>query len=333
MRAFVERFLPVGERRTALWLALGGTAVMWTVAEFGFQVMERMPVYEAENAVPLVVAYAVQALAQFAAVALLLAVLIRVARAPRALALFVSLGAVVAVVLEFINLVGNPVAEVLGSAGAELGTALGAVVGAWVASTVTLARMADTGFSGDDEESGAGLKRKPGSRGWGFIGWEGRPLTGDALLVVAFVALAIIPALVTAALNVAVGFIPMEAEPSILADALMTYGGPLVVFIAWFFSAKLVSQRTGVVSLWTAALGSVLVYVLMGLWYGVPILGESLSGGLVELAGSMSALGVPAAALLGTALALRTKPATLSASGQQDPGTRPSDDTAGGTDG
>ncbi len=319
MRKFFNRFLPADERHSALWLGLGGSAVTWAVAEFGFQVMDRLPIYDQDSTMSMGVAFAIQALAQFALVTLLVAVLIRAARAPKVLALFIALGALVGGSMEFVNLVDGSFYEVVGAASVSLGTVFGALIGAWLASTVTLARMTDSGFSGDDSEEGDGLKRKPAFRGWGFMGLEGRPLEGAALLAVAFVLVTVIPALVTAALNVGVSFIPMEEEPG-LVDDLLTYGGPLVVFAAWFFSAKLISRRTGVVTLWMSALGSVLYYVVTGLWFAVPFLGESLIDGSLEIASSLSALGVPAAALLGTAVALRVKPATLSAPDQQDPG-------------
>lgn len=318
MRAFFARYLPPAERSTALWLALGGTGVMWAVTEFGYQIMDRLPIWEPDSTMSLGSAFALQAAAQFGAVALLVALLIRVARAPRVLGLFIALAALAAGVLELVNLVGTPLSEMAGIASATAGTALGAVVGAWIASTVTLARVTDAGFSGDDSETGDGLKRKPASRGFGFIGWEGRPLAGAPLIAVAFVAVTILPALATAALNMAVSLLPLEAEPGFVGEMAFTYGGPLVVFTAWFFSAMIVSKRSGVASLWIGALGSVLYYLVVGLWFAVPLLGESVADGVREIGAALSALGVPVSALLGTALAFRSKARAASASHAQD---------------
>jgi hypothetical protein len=289
--------------------------------------------------------HAVQVFAAFALVTLLVAAMIRVGRAPRALALYVALGAVLDSALRVIGLPGDLHAgSMLMAAPGEsqydalVGAAVsmltfmavgaGAVSGAWVAQTVSLARIRDEGFSGDDSEDGVGLKRRPGSPGWSFMGWTGRPVQGDGLLAVSFVAVGVIPALVGVAFSLLqLPLIQRLDEQSGLL--LVSAGSTLLLAVAWYFSARLVTLRTGVVSLWAVPVAGLLMSVVLAIQLALRGLGALEF--LVSAGPGLSAAGLAAAAaLLGTAHALRAKPATLSAPDQQDPGAGALDDTAGG---
>lgn len=340
MRAFLARYLPAPERRSALWLALGGAAVAWSAVEVADAVWSQWPSSGTGADTAL---YAVQAFAAFALVTLLVAVMIRVARAPRALALYIVLGAVLDSAIRIIGLPGDLLAGSMFMTGgtpndALLGVAVsiltfmavgaGAVSGAWVAQTVSLARIRDEGFSGDDSEDGVGLKRRPGSRGWGFVGWTGRPIEGDMLLAVAFVAVGVIPSLVGVIFSLIL--LPLtqrldEQSVSLIGSA----GSTLLLVVAWYFSARLVTLRTGVVSLWAVPVAGLLMSLVLAsqsAFQGLGGLDFLASAGLGLLGAGLAA----AAALLGTAHASRKKPATLSEPDQQDPNARSFDDTAGG---
>ena len=93
MSRFLDRFLPRTERRTALWLAFGGAGVRWVAGTVGGLAREQMRSIVLEDPLPTSSVYAVVALVEFAAVALVVATLIRFARAPKAIALYVALGA------------------------------------------------------------------------------------------------------------------------------------------------------------------------------------------------------------------------------------------------
>jgi hypothetical protein len=342
MRAFFDRYLPASERRTALWLALGGAAMAWSAGEIADAVWSQWPASAAGADTAM---YGVQVFAAFAMVTLLVAVMIRVARAPRALALYVALGAALDSAIRIIGLPGDLLAgsmlvaapggspndALVGAAVSVLtfmAVAAGAVTGAWVAQTVSLARIRDEGFSGDDSEDGVGLKRRPGSSGWSFMGWTGRPISGDGLLAVGFVAVGVIPSLVGVAFSlIQLPLMPWLEEHS--AFLLVSAVSTLLLAGAWYFSARLVTLRTGVVSLWAVPAAGLLMSLMLAIQLALRGLGGLdflVSAGLGLLAAGLAA----AAALLGTAHALRAKPATLSAPDQQDPGARALDDTAGG---
>jgi len=348
MRAFLERYLPPRERNTALWLVLGGAGVSALAGGLGQMVMAAMPVGidAADGGIPLGGAYAVQALAEFALVTVVVAALIRFGRAPRALALFIVLAETLALVIGAMRLLISLVLTLGGSpdgAAAEatltalsfglllpIALVLGAGAGAWVASTVSLARIKDAGFSGDEDQS-AGLRRRPESLGLRFMGWEGRPPSGDALIAIALVATAVIPALVgllgSSAFELAV---PKDAtEGTFLLFGALAFGAQA---LAWVPSAWIVVRRTGVASAWLMSL----VMLIESVPWTIGILvdsGPSVFPGLLAST-VVPAAGVVGAALLGTALALGRQPATLDASDPQDPdATNAPADTAGGSDG
>ncbi len=346
MSAFLERYLPLSERRTALWLALGGAGVGVLATALGQLVMDNMPVGAIDGGISLGGAYAVQALAEFALVTAVVAALIRFARAPRSIALFIVLAETLAVVVAVLGLLFTLVSTLGGSAdgsGAEatlavlsfgllvpIAVALGAVAGAWVASTVSLARIKDAGFSGDEDQS-AGLRRKPEPMGLRYLGWDGRPLSGDALIATALVATSAIPALVAV-----LGSGAFElAVPSDATEGVYWLFGAVVFgahALAWIPSAWLVVRRTGVASAW---LMSLVMLMEAGPWT-VRILFDSGPSVLPSMLATtvVPAVAIVAAALLGTALALRRQAATLDALDPQDPdATNAPADTAGGTDG
>lgn len=327
MKAFFDRFLPAEERATALWLALGGSVLMAVATLFGSEVMAQLPVNVAENPMPASIATIVKALSEFALVALAIALLIRFARAPRVLALYVLLASLLASAISVLEIPGSlvalsqqqielgsigspghPVTEALSSVLVWLGVGLGAVAGAWIASTVTLARIRDAGFSGDDTASD-GLLRRPGSRGWEFVGWEGSWRTGDVRIAMALVAVAVIPGLAALVLGLVVA---LAGGPRLdgRVDVAITVAWVLVLAGAWLVSTRLITLRSGIVSTWVILVGEFLsasVYNIQSIIMAPDaeflayIVATSIGGTLLTVA----------AALLGTALALRRKPATL----------------------
>lgn len=346
MSRLLDRYLPPDERPTALWLVLGGTGVVIVATTLGQLVMENMPVGAIEGGIPLGGAYVVQALAEFALVTVVIAALIRFARAPRSIALFIVLAETLAFLVAALGLLFTVVSTSGGSAdgsGAEATLAVlsfslllpvarvvGAVAGAWVASTVSLARIKDAGFSGD-EEQGTGLRRKPEPMGLRFMGWDGPPLTGDALIATALVAASALPALVAV---LGSGVFELAVPIDATEGAYVLFGA--IVFgahvLAWIPSAWIVVRRSGVVSVWLMSLAMLME---AGPWTVRIVVDSGLSVFPNVLATTVApAVAVVGAALLGTALALRRQPATLETSDPQDPdATRASADTAGGTDG
>ena len=350
MSRFLDRFLPRTERRTALWLAFGGAGVGWVASTVGGLAMEQMRSIALEDPLPTSSAYAVAALVEFAAVALVIAALIRFARAPEALALYVALGALLDTVLSVIGLpaafLGARSAAAAGFAPADgvwatsaaavlshLGVGFGALAGAWIAATVSLARIRDTGFSGDGPD-GRGLRSKPAGVGWSFVGWEGRPLARDALLAVAFVAASAAVGLVAVALGLASSLIPGRFEGGFAANAMLVLFTTTIA-LSWLFAARAVTLRTRVVSLWLVPLGAVLSYA----WFvveNVAAFGFTDPADLlpVYVVNLFAPVVTTLAALAGVELAIRREPATLSPNDPQDPDAEAaSADTAGGTDG
>jgi len=155
MREFFDRFLPAETRATALWLALGGGAVLWGVSAFGDEVLKRLPVGTEPGMLPQGMAYVIQALAEFALVTLVVALLVRFLRAPRAIALYILLASFLRAAVALLGIpaamvaasrsalmVGastapsNPLLDGLAGVMIALGVGLGAVAGAWITQTV-----------------------------------------------------------------------------------------------------------------------------------------------------------------------------------------------------
>ena len=275
----------------------------------------------------------IAALVEFSLVALFVAVLIRFARAPRALALYLVLGAIVSVV---VSAVGLPVgylgmkalaATVPLEAGRssmqgwwissakvaleELARGLGALAGAWIVATVSLARIRDAGFSGDDPD-GRGLRAKPEAMGWGFVGWEGRAAGGEALVALAFVAVELLAGLAGIVVRAAYLLVPSSFEGEAVARGVQL-GLTVGLALAWLLAAWMVTRRSGVASLWLLPAAG----MLQTLWF-------ALRGGLFDLQGPLdpailltsamnvlSPIAILVATLAGTELALRARPATL----------------------
>ncbi len=353
MRAFLVRYLPASERRTTLWLVLGQLVVGGVAHRLDRMILRDMTTSIIGQPVSPFVIMSVQMLAEFAIVAWLVALLIRFARAPKALALYVFAAELAGIVLGLVILLAgkgvvalitmqmspearfDPVWQLslssLASTLPSLAIGLGAVAGAWIAATVSLARIQDAGFSGDDSESHRGLRRKPGPIGWGFMGWEGRPMAGDALIAVSFVAVTVIPSVASDVGNLAVALVPGAGEsgyPETPVFVVLL----MVSAIAWYASANLVTRRLGTVALWMVPAGALVgsaIYVL-GFAASQPRVAPLGSIATINLLPQLIAI---AAALLGSAHALRAKPATLSASDQQAPGAQAPDDIRGGGNG
>ncbi len=356
MSRFLDRFLPPTERRTALWLALGGAMVGWIAGRVGGLALEQMRSIVLEDPMPTRSAYVVTALVEFAAVALVIAALIRFARAPKVLALYVALGAALDIALGIIGLpaafLGTRSVAAAGFAPgpglvatgsdfwassaaavlAHLGVGLGALAGAWIAATVSLARIRDTGFSGD-EPNGKGLRSKPAGTGWSFVGWEGQPLAGGARLALAFVAAAAVVGLVAAALGLVALLIPGRFDGGLAANGIGVVFAILLV-ASWLLAARAVTLRSGVVSLWlvplSAGFGSMVFVVESVTMLGLTGPADALSISAVNL---LVPLLATLAALVGVELAIRREPATLRSNAQDSDADGASADTAGGTDG
>jgi len=330
MRAFFDRYLPGGERTTVLWLAFGGAGVTAASSMLGSEVVTRLRVYAVDGALSPGATHVIRALAELSLVTLAIALLIAIARAPKAIALYLLLGGMLGAVMALINLPGdlaslalqqtsagtlgsadNPVVSALASAMVSLGVGLGAVAGAWVASTVSLDRIRDAGFTGDDPD-GTGLRRRPGSRGWAFLGWEGRPVEGDAWIAVALVAVAVIPSIVSAAVTL---MLPFAMGASLMdGGTIGIVVWTVMLAIAWFLSAGFVTLKTGVSSAWLVALAGLVTSAAAALRNVVQL------GGAESVLQSLAAAVIPTivfagAALLGTRLALRREPATLTSPG------------------
>jgi len=348
---FFDRYLPAPERRTALWLALGGAA-LGAASQFVGSAAYRSAMASAGTSTAVLVAAGVR----FAVVALLVALLVRFARAPKALAFYLVVGAVVSVLLSAVGLpfdylsakawqasvpqdAGGLETWWISSAQATLGEVaegLGALAGAWIAATVSLARIRDKGFSGDDPE-GQGLRSRPGAIGWGFLGWEGRPLSGDSLIAVAFVAMRALTGLLPVALSGVLALVSDRFGGGIAPRTLeVLYATAAALW--WLIAAWVVTRRSGVVSLWVLPAAG----LLQGLWFAVrsdllmrqgPVPADMLASAAMSV---LTPVVVLVAVLAGTELGLKTRPATLTdRPDPQDPGAGPPapDDTAGGTDG
>jgi len=105
--------------------------------------------------------------------------------------------------------------------------------------------------------------------------------------------------------------------------------------IAWFFSAYLVTRGTGIRSAWFGIAGALTAYLSL-LLFVVQSAAQGMLGSagfnLAEGLGSLAV--VVAAALAGTELAIRRRPATLSADEPQYPAAPDAPlDTAGDSDG
>jgi len=316
MRAFLAKYLPVSERKTALWLVVGGTLIVLLASDLGRRVMSEMTA----SAMPAGAGYAVQGLTEFALVTILVAGLIRFAGAPRVIALYLLLGQLVSVGVAVMGVPAVLVSasresggdsgmlwSLAASAALSLSIGLGAIAGAWVASTVSLARIQDEGFSGDDPD-GDGLHRKPASSGWRFMGWEGRPLAGSALVAVALVAATVIPSAANVLSGLVSALVPSQMPDGSLSGTTVVMW-QIIGTLSWPLSTWLVTARLGVASAWVAAVAT----LLASLVYAVE---ATFGGGVATLVYSLAVSVAPhvitvAAALLGTALALRREPATL----------------------
>jgi len=340
MSRFFDRYLPRSERRAALWLAFGGAVAWWAGQSVGARVFQAVRFDEVNKGTPTWVAPLASGFASFLAAALVVGLLIRFARAPKALALYVVLGAALAIAFDVarlpltLMLAALPRREGMFSPGVDVwglwargvvgdvAVALGAAAGAWIVQKVpTVERIRAMGFSAEGE-----TKAQSGSvsTGWTFLGWEGRPVRDDALVAVAFVALKVLPTCVLVAGSYFTSLNPAFRGDFTSVPQAFWWGQWAVALGSWALAAFWVTRRTGVRSLWLAALGATGAAVLGLVEFAATLLldGDPVSAGGQLLVG-IEMLVPAAAALLGTYLALRREPATLS----------PNADTAGGTDG
>lgn len=356
MSRFFDRFLPIHERRAALWLGLGAAAVTWCAQQLAGLVRDAVPVGTKVGAAPVWAPGVIAVAVEFAAVALLVAALIRVARAPKALALFLVLSALLGVAFWVLWIpLGYLEARASWAASGLAGEVdmpqqwfpsairlaepvalgLGAMAGAWIAATVTLARIRDAGFSGD-EPNGSGLSTNPERIGWGFLGWEGRPATGASLIAVAFVQLRLVVMAISLGISAVMLLVPNRYSGDAVANAA-TVGSSVVLAAGYLFAARAVTRRTGIASLWLIPLGALLTSAAWVIESAIIMYRPAWSEVLSELGGSAllnlsGPLLVVAATLAGTELALRARPATIPSDEAREPASPTPHDTQETTD-
>lgn len=315
MSRFTNRYLPRNERRTALWLALGGAGV-FVIAD----VLTSVVFNAATEAVggadldPWAIEL-ISMLTAFAIVTILVASLIRLARAPKALALYMIASAAVTG------------ATALASTGAVLphvGIGLGALGGAWVAETVSLARIRDDGFSGDGPD-GEGLSTTRAPYGWTLIGWHGRTPQSDGMIAIAMAAVTVIPAIMGLLFTNAARTFTTPTTATGNAVTLLTTA--VAMGGAWVVSAFLVARKSGVHSTWLGV-SRMVASVFGGL---VLLLAQDFGNAWMDVVSWLVILiAVIGAAFLGVYLAIHREPDTLSPDQSLDAVTpEPPSDSAG----
>jgi len=118
-------------------------------------------------------------------------------------------------------------------------------------------------------------------------------VAGDVLVAIALVAVGVIPALVSAV----AGLLTPLANPSwmrgdSIAAAVITM---LVLMVAWFFSARLVAGRTGVMAVWLVPAVAMLPVLVL--------LVQTLVGGELGPAAALQMLAVNLIPAIGTTIA------------------------------
>lgn len=323
MSRFLAAWLPAEERRAVLLIAFAGVFVGWA-AQFLSQMAEVQPALQEALALVPYAAVLVIGLITFAVAFVLTWVFIAFLRVPRALGFYLvgsqlaaAVGALIGLPIELMvaggasegtlgamSTLGSPFA--LASA---VGMALGALGGAWIVDTVTLAKIrADV-----DEEP---VPAKPAVRErWAFLGVDGRPLQGAALVAWALVLYAIIvegvAVVQNAAFTIAVsGRLEVSLTDPVLAA--MNYSIPIVGILAVSVAAYVATSRTGVRSVWVSSAASTAVTGVQSLLFLPQVwsLGTTaVIGQLMWIPFGALAIGL---AIAGSALALRRRAARLS---------------------
>lgn len=363
MRAFLDRWLPIEERATVLWLAIGGAVVLLVDGLLHSMTLDRMR-FGAE-AIPATAQGAVAAAVVFAVTVALVGVAIRWLGAPKSLALFLivtGLAEAAAVLIglpfgwlqrtafevshrggtpSFLATFGLRIAE-------PLALIVGAVGGALVAGYVTLDRIRDTGLDDEDDDAIPVENAPLGRTLLSMIGWESAERPDGSRVVWALCAFQVIIMVAAAITGGLLGLLTEFAQSSAqvgdvlprLIIPLSTLGGAAVAFAA----ALAVFRRYRVRGTWMLLVASGVSGLLRAVFYF--IVSRSGSPGPLGteavqwLFSSLLPLLLASAALVGGAFAgvmyaeSRTV-ATLDTSGALDApeSTDSPDDTTGGTDG
>lgn len=320
MSRFLAAWLPAEERNAVLPIAFAGVFVGWA-AQFLSQMAEAQPaLQEVLDSVPYV-ALLVIGLTTFAVAVVLTWGLIAFARVPRALGFYLvgsqlaaAAGALIGLPVE-LSLAGGTGAAVLSTLGSPfalasaVGMALGALGGAWIVDTVTLAKI-----RADVDEEPAPAKRVVRER-WAFLGIESRPLQGAALVAWALVLYAIVVEGVAVVQNATFTVVMSGSSDATLADPVlgaMNYIIPIVGILAVAVAAYVATSRTGVRSVWVSSAASTTVTGLQSVLFLPQIwsLGTSaVVGQLLWVPFGLLAIGL---AIAGSALALRRRAGRLS---------------------
>ncbi|TLM97961.1 MAG: hypothetical protein FDZ75_03445 [Actinobacteria bacterium] len=311
----LERYLPRSERRTALWLAFGGAAIVEAT-----ELLHRSLVQSLTAAVPAPphgAALAIEFAAESALVLLAVLMLVRLAKAPRVLALYLIALAGVRIVLELPRV----------DAVTSLALMVGAFAAGWLADWVTLdkIRVFPEG-EGPPEEVVTPHPDAPAVP-FAFLGWTGRPVAGDALVALVYVAAILASGLVSRAVvlvSLALGSGDgLQVTAFLIGQAISVVGIGVVAYAA--------TRLTDVRTLWLQVVGGVLVPVFTTVRFYVF---QAPGAAYYDAVGIIALAAAPLFALLGTWVATRGEAATLPASDSQDPGSDAApDDTAGGSDG
>jgi hypothetical protein len=362
MRAFLDRWLPIEERATVLWLAIGGAAIVFADGTLSSFLLERIG--SASPQMPDAVQSAVSAAMVFAATVALVAVAIRVLGAPKSLALFVVVTVAAKAAGILLGLpagwlqrtafaishdVSTPLLQELASQlSGPIAVAVGAWGGALVAGFVTLDRIRDTGSDEDDEASAPAKAAPLGKTLLASIGWEpdtcpdeGRRVAG---LCVFRAATTVGSALIGAIVTVALGFARNSSSVGDLLPRLVmplsTVSGAAIVFAA----AAAVFRRHGLRSTWLVLAASgvfgllTIVLSFVASRSGAPSTapGETMQWVFASLLPwLLSTAAVVGSAFAGVMYAESRTVATLDSSDAHDASepTESPDDTTGGTDG
>lgn len=318
MKRLLAALFPKGERRAALWLALGGTAVIQATHRMDRAVADALSSQMSAPSAALALSIrlaAATALAMFVVLAL-----VRLAKAPRVLTLFLAATGAASVLL------GLPRPDAR-----DAGVALGALAAGWLADWVTLDRIkafpeSDTDEPADSAPGAHELVTPDGAHApLAFLGWEGWPAQGDALMAIVFA----LSGLASGAIGIAVWAVATVVSGGDQVPAAQAIV-PILQIVGLGAVAFVATSRSGVRTWWLVLAASIVAPLIETAMFVVSAPGIPRAYFVLSAVALML---MPLAAVSGTVLALRREAATLPAGEGDDPGRSAPDDTAGGTDG
>lgn len=329
MKMFLDTYLPAGERRSALWIVLGGAALSIAGQWLGGVVTHQLA--ESGESMAWWATLLIQHAVVMAFTALVVAALIRFGKAPKVLALSVVLLALMSLVFSLADAAwglwsarGSIGSDYLAYAGwiqsglTSVTYGLGAVAGAWIARTVSVDRIRNVGLTDDELAERGDRAPVPVPHGLAFMGWEGRPLRGDALVAWSLMLVSVLPRVVS---EVGVAASSSQGSWAMAHPRAWISILDVLLMLVWGYSAYAVSLRLRVRSVWlmplSGTLGLISVVVSQGVAVGMDQLVAALDATFWIHAALTVLMFVPAAA--GVHLAFRSRPATLHASDTQDP--------------